>query len=80
MIRLLHLHADEVEMLERLDDGFPEEDHVGIPSDQLTAAQVRAWEALWQDGLADYTEGRHGTMWLRLTERGRELKTKGSVL
>ena len=76
-IRLLDLHADEIEMLERLDDGYPAEDHVGVPAERFTAPELRAWEALWQDGLADYTEGRHEAIWLCLTERGRELKQTG---
>ncbi|MBE7186458.1 MAG: hypothetical protein INR68_18860 [Methylobacterium mesophilicum] len=79
MIRLLDLHADEIDMLDRLDDGYPEEDHVGIPADRFTPPELRAWEALWLDGFADYTEGRYGQIWLCLTERGRALKLTGSV-
>ncbi len=78
-IRLRNMPAAEIDVLKRLDDGYPEEDHVGVPSHRFSVAELWVWEALWIDGLADYSEGWDRWILLCLTERGRELKTTGQT-
>ena len=60
-LRLTDLHADEIQLMIRLDDGLPHEDSVGINVDDLRPQDVGPMKRLMGHGLAEEIVGWHST-------------------
>ena len=78
-IRLTELSPVHRSALTRLDDSQTHEDSVGCRFEDLLADDQVACAYLVAHGLAEAWLGWRGTLWFRLTERGRAVRDKGWV-
>lgn len=66
-------------ILNQLDDGYPPEDSVGCRDQDMLVASAEDCGVLLRHGLIEVDWGWQNSSWLRLTDRGRQLKQYGSV-